>query len=983
MLPVSDDKSSWTFPVVGIGASAGGIQALMDFFSALPASTGVAFIVVQHLSPDHPSILVDLLAKRASLSVHKAADGTEVLVDSVYVASPGQVISLENGFIRSRPQVGTTRTNAIDSLFESLAEACGSKGIAVVLSGTGSDGAAGAVQVKRAGGMVCVQDPESAAHSGMPGSTIAMGVVDHVAPIEALSLELLAAVAKSEHATPAVENWTNETEESLREIIALVSRHADIDFASYKVTPLLWRVQRRLATRRITRIKDYLDLLHDDLAELESLIRGLPIHVTSFFRDEKAWAVLERQVIQPLIANNDGTRPIRVWTTACSTGEEAYSIAMLLADNCTHADGKKIDFQIFATDALPEVVTKAARGQYSAKAIESLGEARRDRYFYRVDGCFRVKQELREKIVFAPQRLLHDHGFNDLDLVTCRNLLIYLQPQAQQHVLRLLHTALRMGGCLFLGNSESLSPRQGGYKAIAAEHRIYRKIGDVEGMKIDLSKRIEKGRAQQKVSETTHLTLMERLDLPSVLVDTELNILRLYGDTNEFLRLPAGEPSLDLYRVLDPQLRTLVASVVRRAVEDGQTASAVRRASDDFDDALTLRVTPLARENGKIDRLLISFLGVTYHGFLDSSVAKSEGTGQDELRLSIEELDASREELQALNEELRAVNEQLNVSNEEVNKVNEALRTKISELETQSDVLSSGRVLTLFIDAQWRIRWFTPAITELFPLRKSDIGREITEFYPKFNDETFLPDVEKVMLLGQVQEGETLGRNGKWYQRHIRPFKKDAAESTGVAITFADITARKLAEQALQERQIWLSCQRHALESALDGRTLPESLGALIRCAVQSLGAGTQAAFYLANSDGNLHHLVGMSDASAAAVDGFQTHTGAPVITVDVEEEPLWERWRDMARRHNYRACWSFPIRTTVGKFVGTLAFYFPHPTDATERELELASLLTHTAAILIAHQMETAVRKETEQALLETERRLKTLADGLVEKKK
>jgi two-component system CheB/CheR fusion protein len=994
------------FPVVGIGASAGGIVALQTLFKALPALTSVAFVVVQH-QPDKPSRLVPLMRKWAKLPVLEAADGVKLECGNIYVAPPGRGLWLENGVFATR-RVNSSGARAgldtIDSLFDSLARELRSKAVAVVLSGSGADGAAGAVRIKQAGGVVLVQAPASALHDSMPNAVIASGVADRVLPVGELARELVICTSPGFVRDACGESWASDATTALDGMIELIRNKSGFDLTGYKTTPLVWRIQRRMEYRSVPSFSEYEALLRDDAAELETLIRGIPIHVTEFFRDFAVWKELQQQVIPRLFQDARG-RPVRAWTPACASGEEAYSLAVLLAEYASATS--PADFQLFATDVSAEMVARASRGIFRMAAVKNLSDVWRQQHFYMADGAMRVRRELREKMVFAPQDLLADPPFAGMDLVTCRNLLIYLEEDAAARVVHLLHSSLRIGGYLVLGKSESLLLRQRGFKELKAGMRIYCKTGEAPGHGAEAPRwrvRLRKSEPNSAtVAAHVHQALVEKNELPAVLVDDKLECVRFFGDVAQYMRVRAGEPSLNLLKLLHPSLTPHFESAAREVLESSQAAARSGLADPvggGF--TLSLRVTPLPTPDEEEVRFLVSFADSSREsnappGTDAGSHADAGGPDpvnwREELRVSNEELEASREELMALNEELRAANDQLNTANDNLNVANDQLKMRVAELAVQSNVLSSGAVMTLFLDEDLRVQWFTPALCELFPLQRGDIGRRITDLARKFEDDGFVQDVHSVMRTGGLRETEVRGAGGKSFVRGIRPYRGTSGATGGVAVTFTDISDQKRAEQALHEHSTWLRAQREALESALNGAALETSLDVLVNSVVETLGPGTRAAFYLANEDNtSLHHVVGMAADYAQAVDGFRigpeslacglaTHRGEPVITPDVRDDPIWEPWRWLAERFGYRGCWSFPIHTTAGKFVGTLAIYTRDPRQATERDQDLAALLTNTAAIIIARRKDAEVRKRVEDALRRSEEKYRKAFESMRER--
>jgi two-component system CheB/CheR fusion protein len=947
--------------VVAIGASAGGISALKALFEALPSDLNAAYVVLQHLPPDQPSGFPDVVAKWSSMPVRPAEDGVRPQANCIYIPSPDHVLTIDQGVFRATPANGKLRPgiDTIDAFFESLAKDQGPRAIAVILSGTGMDGCAGATGVRQSGGLVFAQDPLTAMYRNMPLTAIAHNIVNYTLPAGAMPQQLAACLDPSYRDDS---EFSDGPAQSLDAIQELVGREAGLDLKGYKPSPIIWRIHQRMELRKVQTFGDYLALLQDSPAELEALAHGIPIHVTEFFRDPEAWDVLSQNVVCPLMRES---KPIRAWTTACSTGEEAYSAAMLFSEHAR----REHDFQVFATDAAPEIVARAGRGVFSARSVQSLSPGRRARFFYAADGAFRVKRQLRERMVFAPQDLLADPPIMGLDLITCRNLLIYLEREASERVLHVLHRSLRMGGFLFLGRGEMLLPKQLGFEPVSSVWHIYRKAAQSSNPAFAISTRV---RHTNMTEAHAHRAALAHCDFPSVLIDREFRVLRCYGNVGNILHLPAGEPTDDLLRLAPFGLSAHLELAVRNALACNREMT-----TDTIPDpetggfSLSLRVTPMpAEEDTGTSRLLVSFIRPFSGGEnvtnpvasadLLSTVSVREWS--DAVRTSREELEASREELQALNEELRSSNDQLNASYINLHEANTQLEEKIAELAMQGRVLSSGEVATLFLDAKLKVRWFTPPIGELFPLLPQDVDRPITDFAKHHVPDDFIQEIQNVIGTGQPHECEIRNKDGKWFLRRIRTYFSDDKTTNGVSITFTDVTDRKHTDQALRERELWLAGIREALELALSGQNPDASLARLVSTVTTALGEErTRAAFYLANSEGTeLNHVVGMSAEFAEAVKGFgigpespacglATHRREPVIAPDVMEDSAWSEWRWMAAKFGYRGFWSFPLHSIAGKFVGTLAIYSREPRAAEERDLELAGLMTRTAAIIVA----------------------------------
>ncbi|MCC7092184.1 MAG: PAS domain-containing protein, partial [Nitrosomonas sp.] len=891
--------------------------------------------------------------------------------------------------------------NTIDILFESLARDKSKYAAAVILSGSGSDGAAGALCVRQAGGVVIVQDPTTAEFDSMPLAVIETGMANHILPIVDIARELYACPNPDYERLNGTAAWTSNMLETMQRIADHIYRHAGFDLTGYKLAPLMWRVHRRMQARQIHHLNDYEALLADDVVELEILIHKIPIHVTSFFRDEDAWNVLKQDVLHELFSVANATDVIRAWTPACSTGEEAYSLAMLMNE-----ENKKlstsIDFQIFATDTSAEIVTRASQGIFSAHAGNAIPEELKSDYFYTVDGGYRVKKALREKMVFAPQNLLADPPFSSLDLITCRNLLIYLEPSAITQVLYLLHSALRPGGYLFLGKGESLSPKQSGFEAVSPALRIYRKTGVFYDAEVNFPKRLQKRLDRQtgriSAAENAHRALVETFDLPSVLVDEQFNVLRIHGSTEGFLKLPAGQPTYNLLQMVPLALRERIR-VSGKFVLLEQCATTIEgelQSSSKGIITARLMLTPITQgENGSL-RLLISFLSADRNANSNFSDEDKNGKWNEALRISMGELDASREELQALNEELRTVNDQLNISNDEITRINQQLSINVEELETQRHILTSGAVMTLFLDQGLRVRWFTPAMKKLFPLYESDTGRRIADLRPKFKDSKFLSDAQAVLEGKASRESEVETESGKWYQRQIRPFSVEG-KIKGVAITFADITEQKKAEEALAEELDAISRLRELSDQLLSSKDVSDALYQVLDTAISLHGADkgtiqihdpeTGVLRYIATRGFGLDLLSSIPpiDRDFHSTCAATIRTGHRIVVTDLTSDSQFADHASTAAALNYKAAISSPLKTRHEELQGVLTVHFREPHIPTERELGWADLYAGLAAHLIERRRteirlgeREAERKKAESALRESEEKYRSLFESI-----
>jgi two-component system CheB/CheR fusion protein len=680
-------------PVVGIVASAGGLEAFKRFFQAMPVDSGTVFMLVPHLDPRHESLMVGLLAKYTSMPVSEAVEGVRVEPNHVYVIPPNRYLAISDGVLRLTGPVerGAGQT-AIDFFLRSLAEDQQEKAICVVLSGTGSHGTLGLKAIKANGGMAMVQDPATAEYDQMPRSAIRTGLADYVLPPEEMPEALLrytrhffgVAVGAPEPAA---------LPDSLTPLLALLRARHKLDFRPYRKRMLLRRVQRRMGLRHVDRLVDYLTMLRAEEDELGRLAKDLLISVTSFFRDPEMFQVLQAQVIPELLRDRPADTPVRVWVPGCATGEEVYSIAMLLIEQLASLH-KVCPLQIFATDLDTEALEVARRGIYPTNIEEDVSPERLARFFTKVDEhSYQVTKQLREPILFAQQNVLSDAPFSRLDLISCRNLLIYLEPEVQQKVLTLLHFALNDGGYLVLGPSESVGRRADLFEALSKKWRIYRRTGIVRPERVEIPIAGEPraaGRPAHAVAgrpislkEVTQNLLLEDYAPAAVLVDHNYDVLYFYGATPGYLAQPPGAPTKDLVSLVPGSLAPSLRAALHKASREDNRVSVdgARLKRNGKEVHVKIRVRPVRVAHGGDGLLLVTFEDEPRPPRRSREVKEAEGS-EALVRELEHELKSSREELQGAIEELESSNEELKASNEEVMSMNEELQSTYEELET-------------------------------------------------------------------------------------------------------------------------------------------------------------------------------------------------------------------------------------------------------------------------------------------------------------
>ncbi|HYH63885.1 MAG TPA: chemotaxis protein CheB [Urbifossiella sp.] len=828
------------FPVVGIGASAGGLEAFSEFLQACPADAGMAYVLIQHLPPDRESLLTELLARQTVMPVVQVEDGQPVEPNYVYVIRPGHTLTIGDGRLHLGPELAARgHGRPVDDFFRSLAEEQQQRAVAVVFSGMGSNGTAGAQVVKAVGGLVIAQEPDSAKFQSMPRSLIDAHLPDFILrPAEVPDALIKYAgqpYVADDHA--AVAPPAPKDEQALADVLAVLRTRTRHDFSGYRKPTLLRRVRRRMGIGMYASPADYVRALRQTPAEVTALADDLLIHVTGFFRDPEAWDALRAKVIEPLAADRADGAEVRCWVSACATGEEAYTLAMLLVE-AAEARGKKFDVKIFATDMAERALGHARTGVFPNGIESEVSPERLARFFEKDDSFYQVRKELRELVIFAPQNILQDPPFSRLDVASCRNLLIYLEPATQARVLSVLHFGLREGGALMLGSSESIAPSEGDFEAIDKKHRLFRRVGPTRTGTLDLPALSAAAREMRPVAPApgragvppaaAHLVnraLLDRHTPPAVAVDAAGQVVHVHGDTGRYLTVPPGGPTMELLALANDQVRGAVRAALHRAA-DTHASVTVRDGLMDTPEGRR-RVEVVAAPLGPRGAPALYLVTFHDHPEVPAAVATASGAtaadmaeelrrtrnelqgALEEMQSTNEELKASHEESTSLNEELQSTNEELETSKEELQSLNEELVTvnaqlqaKMSELEASANdlasLLASADIAVLFLDPRFRIRRYTPATRDLFELIPGDIGRPLTDLRRKFADPELVADAQTVLDRLVPIEREVTSESGRSYLRRVLPYRTQDNRIEGVVIAFVDVSAVRASEARLR-----------------------------------------------------------------------------------------------------------------------------------------------------------------------------------------
>ncbi len=832
------------FPIVGMGASAGGLEAFEKFFAHMPRDSGIAFILAQHLGPGRQEMFGELIDHFTAMQVQviPADDGITIEPNRVYILPPQHDAALRNGkLILSDPEPVSGVRLPIDIFFRSLADELKERAIAIILSGTGSDGSKGLALIKEQGGMAMVQSPASASYDGMPQRAIETDMVDYILRPEEMPDQLIEYV-KKEFLTgerPG-DNKVQANSTALQRIFASLRRQTGHDFSLYKQNTLSRRITRRMIVNQIDQIDDYVRYIEDNPLEIDTLFRELLIGVTSFFRDHQAFAVLEQRIIPQLFLNRPSDTPIRIWVPGCSTGEEAYSIAMLLREQSDRRN-EKCEVQIFATDIDIQAIEKARQGMYNRNIAADVSPERLQRFFFRDGDTYQISKRIRDMVIFAVQSIIKDPPFSRLDLISCRNLLIYLSPELKKKVIPLFYYGLKPDGFLFLGTAETPGELNHAFHVVDRKWSIYqRPLGSSAIFKqsgflsspVPMPSLVREPKSSSTITSLRTITeraLIQRYAPACAVINEQGELYYTTGRTGFYLEPPVGEMSTNILHMAREGLRLPLTTALRKLLSHRQKVAYnnVQVKSNGDTHLINLVLEPM--EEGGLVLVIFEeapslppMHSIEQDGTVSHKREQQIQNLEEELKATREYLQATNEELETTNEELKSANEELQSSNEELQSTNEELETSKEELQSlheeqvtvnnelrnkieqinraNSDLknlLDSIDVGTIFLDLNLCITRFTPVVTRIFSLREADIGRPISELVASIETEDFTERARHVLNTLESYTAEVRCRQGAWYWMRILPYRTIDNVIDGVIMTFTDITQQKQAQEQL------------------------------------------------------------------------------------------------------------------------------------------------------------------------------------------
>ncbi|MBU3024527.1 chemotaxis protein CheB [Zobellia galactanivorans] len=830
------------FSIIGVGASAGGLEALKSFFEDLPAKFAHSFVVVQHLSPDYKSLMGELLSKNTDMPIIEVKKKTKVEPGTIYLLTPKKNIFVKDGhlLLENKP-TDRTLNLPIDLFFKSLAREKTNKAIAVILSGTGSDGTSGARDIKEFGGMVMVQDPEQAEFESMPQNAINTHLVDYVLPTEQMGEELQRFM---QH--PAVYGSLEESilkdEETLIKILNFVNSQTKLDFEYYKRPTLIRMIARRIGVKRLDSLQEYKDFLLERPEEAHFLIREFLVGVTSFFRDDTVWDLLTNEIIPKLIYDKKKNDTIKCWCVGVSSGEEAYSLAIIINEELAKQNKKNL-VKIFATDIEKNHLKDGSKGIYNESSVSNIPEKRLLANFTKKGDSYHINENIRRMVIFSKHNVLKDPPFNKMDISFCRNMLIYLQPAAQNKVLDVLHYSLNRNGILVLGSSESLGRQKNAFEELHRKQKIYRNIrpAKILGLQPYNSKNTLRNSFgtetigyERNTKQFIVEALSDNLHLASIVIDGNFNIVDAYGELSNYISLPNKGFSMNLLKMVPESIAMVLSYSIRKV---GTTNQKLKHENLNFSTGkepvmanmhvasfqnplnsnpsnFLVIIKPVELQSSHT--LVLEETNVVPKNTRERELESELKETRESLKNMIEEVETSNEELQATNEELLASNEELQSTNEELQSVNEELHTVNAELQEKIEELAmlnsdldnlfkSTDIGTVFLDKQLRIRKFTPSVAKHFNLLENDVNRPLEHFASSFhknNYKEFISDIKSVIINHVPKESEVKDAKGQWFLQKIVPFQDGGGNVAGATLSYVDINKLKSAEQRLQNQQL-------------------------------------------------------------------------------------------------------------------------------------------------------------------------------------
>ncbi|HSV99294.1 MAG TPA: chemotaxis protein CheB [Sedimentisphaerales bacterium] len=853
----ASSKASVLFPIVGIGASAGGLEALERFLGHVPARSGMAFVVVQHLDPTHKGIMAELLQRVTGMKVAQVKDRTRVRPDCVYVIPPNKDMSILRGVLHLlEPAAPRGLRLPIDFFLRSLAQDQQEQSVGVILSGMGSDGTLGLRAIKEKAGVVLVQEPATAKFDAMPRSVIDAGLADIVASVDELPGKIIAYLQRTPLIARPETAPEDKTQSAVDKVVILLRAHTGHDFSFYKRNTLYRRIERRMGIHQIDKMAAYVRYLQENSQELDLLFKELLIGVTNFFRDPAAWEQLRTEAIPSLLASRSPGQALRAWVPGCSTGEEAYSLAIVFKEALEEVKPKRnFALQIFATDLDRDAIDSARQGLFPDNIATDVSSERLRRFFAKEERGYRIRKEIREMVIFAPQNLIMDPPFTKLDLLSCRNLLIYLTPEVQKKLIPLFHYSLHPGGILFLGSAETIGGFTDLFAPFSSRSRLFRRTGSTlrpEPLEFPPSfRRALPGGPTEQPAAKPPLSLqsladqlvLQRYAPPAVLVNDRGDIFYVSGRTGKYLEPAAGKANWNLFAMAREGLRYELSAAFQKALRQNDRIAlhGLKVATDVGEQGVDVTVQRLEEPGPLQGLVMIVFTDVAAPAAARTPLqtpkphvrntaleqellavrAEARAT-HEEMQTSQEELRSANEELQSTNEELQSTNEELTTSKEEMQSMNEELQTLNAELQAKVDELSqasndmknlleSTHIATVFLDKELRVRRFTSQATRIIKLIPGDVGRPITDLVSDLNYPTLAADVRSVLRSLAPTEKEVTARDGRWFTVRIMPYRTLDDRIDGVVITFADITVAKTLEANLRGEQA-------ALEDRIAGK---------------------------------------------------------------------------------------------------------------------------------------------------------------------